>query len=56
MDRLLPLVQGKKYDVTAVVSHRLPLSSGPEAYRLFNNRAPGFNKVIMRPWQLEAEA
>lgn len=53
MTKLLPLVQSRKYDVAAVVSHRLPLSSGPEAYRLFNNRAPGYNKVVMWPWRNE---
>lgn len=50
MDRLLPLVRSKKYDIAAIVSHRLPLSEGPAAYRLFDGKAAGCTKVVMRPW------
>lgn len=50
MDLLLPLVGSRKYDITAVISHRLPLSAGAEAYQLFDGRAPGCTKVVMRPW------
>lgn len=56
MDRLLPLVRSKKYDIAAIVSHRLPLSEGPAAYRLFDGKAAGCTKVVMRPWQAEAAA
>lgn len=55
MDRLLPLVRGKKYDIAAIVSHHLPLSEGPAAYRLFDGKAAGCTKVVMRPWT-QAEA
>ncbi|KAL4458665.1 hypothetical protein ABPG75_013530 [Micractinium tetrahymenae] len=53
MDRLLPLVQSRKYDITAVISHRLPLSAGPEAYRMFDSRAEGCTKVVFSPWPEE---
>ena len=56
MSKLLPLVQSKKYDVADVISHRLPLSEGVEAYRLFDGRAPGCTKVVMRPWSEAAAA
>lgn len=52
MDQLLPLVLGRKLgDVTAIISHRLPLSSGPDAYKVFDGRAGGCTKVVMRPWE-----
>lgn len=51
MDRLLPLVQSRQYDVAAVISHHLPLSEGAEAYRLFDGKAGGCTKVALRPWQ-----
>jgi len=51
MDRLLPLVRSRKHDVTAIISHRLPLSEGPDAYRMFSGRASGCTKVVFRPWE-----
>lgn len=56
MDRLLPLVQSGKYDITAVISHRLPLSAGPEAYRMFDSRAEGCTKVVFSPWPWDSAA
>ncbi|KAI7844588.1 hypothetical protein COHA_001828 [Chlorella ohadii] len=56
MGRLLPLVQSKKYDIAAIISHRLPLSEGPAAYRLFDGKAGGCTKVVMRPWPATAAA
>ena len=54
MDRLLPLVQSRKYDLAAaVISHRLPLSAGPGAYRMFDRREAGCTKVVLRPWPLD---
>lgn len=32
-----------------LISHRLPLSDGPEAYRSFGAREPGWLKVLLRP-------
>ncbi len=32
-----------------LVSHRLPLSDGPEAYRRFGAREPGWHKVVFLP-------
>ena len=50
MDRLLPLVISKRYDIAAVVSHRMPLSAAAAAYQLFDGRSGGCTKVVMRPW------
>lgn len=48
MDKLLPLVQENKFDLEAIITHRLPLS--PEAYTLFDSRKDGVIKVVMDPW------
>jgi len=49
MERLVPLVQSGKYDFSLLFSHRLPLSSGAEGYRLFAGRAAGCTKVLLTP-------
>ncbi len=37
-----------------IVSHHLPLESGPEAYKKFDRRVDGFTKVLLKP-QLRAD-
>jgi threonine dehydrogenase-like Zn-dependent dehydrogenase len=49
VERLLPLVLEQKYDLKAVVSHRLPLAEGPEGYRIFERKLESCTKVILRP-------
>ncbi len=49
MEELLPLVQSKKYDLTSVFSHRLPLAEGQEAYRMFAARVEGCTKILLDP-------
>lgn len=49
MERLAPVVQSGRYDVASILSHRLPLSRGPEAYRRFAAREPGWLKVAFVP-------
>lgn len=49
MDRLLPLVKSGKYDLGALISHRLPLDQGPDGYDLFDRRVPGCTKVVLLP-------
>ncbi len=51
MDRLLPLVRSKQLDISAVVSHRLPLRDAPRAYELFDSKLEGCTKVVFRPWE-----
>lgn len=52
MERLLPLVRARRGgpDIAAVISHRLPLSAGAEAYRMFDGKAAGCTKVVFDPW------
>ena len=46
---LIPLVQSGKLTPEKVISHRMPLSEGAEAYRRFNAREDGVMKVVMTP-------
>jgi alcohol dehydrogenase len=46
---LLRLTASGRIDPEAVVSHELGLSEGPDAYRLFANRADGVCKIILDP-------
>jgi len=47
MQDLIPVVQAKKYDLAAIISHRLPLAEGSEAYRLFDEKRDRCTKVIL---------
>jgi threonine dehydrogenase-like Zn-dependent dehydrogenase len=49
LEHLLPVVRGGRYDLTAVISHRMTLEQGPQAYALFDRRAEGCTKVVLRP-------
>ncbi|MCP3981247.1 MAG: alcohol dehydrogenase catalytic domain-containing protein [bacterium] len=47
--QLIPMVQSKKYDLAAVISHRMTLSEGPGAYKLFDEKREGCTKVVLTP-------
>jgi threonine dehydrogenase-like Zn-dependent dehydrogenase len=49
LERLLPLVQAGKYNLGALISHRLPLAEGPRGYELFDQRLEGCTKVMLLP-------
>jgi threonine dehydrogenase-like Zn-dependent dehydrogenase len=49
MEKLIPLVQKKKYDLTAIISHRLPLVEGVRGYKIFAEKLEGCTKVVLRP-------
>lgn len=49
LPRLIPLVQQQKYDVTAVISHRLPLREGVVGYRIFDEKQDQCTKVLLIP-------
>jgi threonine dehydrogenase-like Zn-dependent dehydrogenase len=49
MDRLLPLIRSRKYDLGTLISHRLTLEEGPHGYDLFDRRVEGCTKVILTP-------
>jgi threonine dehydrogenase-like Zn-dependent dehydrogenase len=47
MDELLELVRARRIDPKAIISHRLPLSQGPEGYELFDSKQA--LKVVLDP-------
>jgi len=49
LERLLPLIQSGKYDLGALISHRLPLAEGARGYDLFDKRLEGCTKVMLLP-------
>jgi threonine dehydrogenase-like Zn-dependent dehydrogenase len=49
MERLLPLVRDKRYDLGAIISHRLPLAEGARGYHLFERKLEGCTKVVLSP-------
>ena len=49
MERLIPLVQKKTYDITSIVSHRMPLSEGVHAYRIFDKKQDNASKILLKP-------
>jgi 2-desacetyl-2-hydroxyethyl bacteriochlorophyllide A dehydrogenase len=49
IDRVLPLVRARAYDLAAIISHRLPLAEGVRGYELFAQRLDGCTKVVLEP-------
>jgi threonine dehydrogenase-like Zn-dependent dehydrogenase len=49
MERLIPVVQKKKYDLTAIFSHRLHLAEGVRGYKIFAEKLEGCTKVVLAP-------
>ena len=43
------LVAEGRLSLPEVVSHRLPLEDGPEAYALFDAKRDGCTKVVLAP-------
>jgi threonine dehydrogenase-like Zn-dependent dehydrogenase len=49
MEKLLIGVAGGRFPLEELVSHRLPLTEGPRAYQLFEQKLEGCTKVVLRP-------
>ena len=50
IDELLELVASGKMVGEDIISHRLPLSQAPHAYKVFNEKAESCTKVVLDPW------
>ena len=50
MEKLLPVVQSKKWAFSDIITHRLSLRDGVGAYQMFERREPGCIKVVLDPW------
>ena len=49
MEKLVPVVQKKTYNLTSVFSHRLKLSEGVHGYDIFANKKDHCLKVLLQP-------
>ncbi len=49
LERLLSGLSERRWDPTPIISHRLPLTAAPDAYRMFAERRDGCTKVVFRP-------
>jgi threonine dehydrogenase-like Zn-dependent dehydrogenase len=49
LERLLSGLAERRWDPTPIISHRLPLAAGQDAYRMFAERREGCSKVVFRP-------
>jgi len=47
MERLVPVVRERRYDLVSVFSHRMPLREGPRAYEIFDEKREGCIKVLL---------
>ena len=49
MEKLVPMVLQKKYNLTSIFSHRMKLSEGVKGYDIFANKKDHCLKVLLRP-------
>ena len=56
MQPLLERVQRGEIDPSFVISHRLPLTQAPEAYKMFRDKEDHCTKVVLDPWTDGAKA
>jgi threonine dehydrogenase-like Zn-dependent dehydrogenase len=54
IDNLLDLVAAGRLTAEDLVTHRVPLDEGPDAYRTFNDKLEDCVKIILKPWEAEA--
>lgn len=48
MDKLIPLVQEKKYNFSSIITHRMKLSEGTKGYDIFANKKDNCLKVVLQ--------
>ncbi|RUS20986.1 chaperonin 10-like protein [Endogone sp. FLAS-F59071] len=51
MERLLPVVEQRRYDLAGVISHRVGLTEAVEMYANFEGKVGGCTKVVFKPWE-----
>ncbi len=49
MEKLIPVVQEKKYDISSILTHRMSLSEGVEGYKIFSSKTNNCLKVVLEP-------
>ncbi len=48
--RCLKKIEAGEIDPSFVITHKLPLDDGPEAYKTFRDKKDGCIKVVLKPW------
>ena len=46
---LLAKIEAGEIDPSFIITHRLPLAQGPEAYKMFRDKKDGCIKVVLKP-------
>jgi len=49
IDRILKLIEEKKFDATDIITHVLPLDKGKHAYEIFDEKQDNCIKVMLKP-------
>lgn len=49
MDKLVPLVRARNYDLTSIFTHRMKLQEGPAGYSIFAGKKDHCLKVLLEP-------
>lgn len=49
MERLLPVIGELEHDIASIISHRLPLAEGVDAYRMFDEKRDACTKIVLEP-------
>jgi threonine dehydrogenase-like Zn-dependent dehydrogenase len=49
LEPLMKLIQDGKIDPSFLITHRIGLEEGPEAYKTFRDKQDGCVKVVIRP-------
>ena len=48
-ERMLTLIRDRRFDLSAMISHRIPLAEGVHGYRIFADKLDGCTKVLLEP-------
>ena len=51
MGPLLERIQRGEIDPSFVITHKLPLDSAPQGYRMFRDKKDGCIKIVLKPWE-----
>jgi threonine dehydrogenase-like Zn-dependent dehydrogenase len=51
MGPLLERIQRGEIDPSFVISHKLPLDSAPQGYRMFRDKQDRCTKIVLKPWE-----
>ncbi|KAL7748578.1 hypothetical protein RI367_005989 [Sorochytrium milnesiophthora] len=54
-DMIMDKILKNEIDPSFLITDRMPLEQGPEAYRRFDNKENGVLKVILKPWPEQQE-